>query len=303
MAILESQVGADPIKWLIEQTQARKRHSIEVQLVPSVVVESADANRCVIARAGRTGRLDSIPALRVTFQIESLRDAGVDIFCAARRGRIVVSVDDCDGPSEVPVVRITAEFNSALRRSQRKRIIRSTQSACHASLVVNVVTRRVNASRLREGQVQFKLAEPDIQRIFRQFENVPEVAVLQVAIAEPAIGSGAARGDVVINPERQVRAEASSANNRKGIRNKQVRSWHEACALNHASGLFRVPVEIAGVPESDGQVARNFAGIDCAGKGFFLRLRTQKHRWFLDETLVILRELEAVLLESFSKIV
>jgi len=133
-------------------------------------------------------------------------------------------------------------------------------------------------------------------------ENVPEVVVLQVRVAQASICARAARGNIVINPEGKIRAKTARADNREGIGHKQIGAGNIVSGL-HGLGLIGIEIKIALVTERDWDCPRDLSRIDCFRKRFFLGLRTQ-HDWILlDEYFVILWKLKAVLLEGRSEII
>src|SRR5947209_19278525 len=115
---------------------------------------------------------------------------------------------------------------------------------------------------------------------------MPDVAVFQIAVAKSAIGSGAAGGDIVIDPKRKVRTETSSADNGESVGGKEVRSWRKKTVSRDKScRLLTVPVEISLVPESNGQEARNLARVYSIGQDCLLQLRAVQHWRIFHEVL------------------
>src|SRR5271167_4523572 len=131
---------------------------------------------------------------------------------------------------------------------------------------------------------------------------VTKIVVLQVGIPQATVCSGSRRGDVVVDPERQVWSEAAGGDNREGVWHKQVRSGYISI---HRDGLrlLRVPSEIPFVPEGDGDRPGNFSWVYRFRKSFFLRLRTEHGGLLFHEHLVILGELESALFERLTEVV
>src|SRR5450755_1111761 len=130
-----------------------------------------------------------------------------------------------------------------------------------------------------------------------------EIVVFDIPISESAVGSRAARRNVVINPKRDVLPEAASADDRKRVWSKKVSPWSESVLSDDSRGLLPIQGEIPFVPKGNRQVSRNLAGIDRTRKGLLLRLCTQQDRWLLHEALVVLRKLESVLLEGLPEVI
>jgi len=246
----------------------RVSRASEILLICAVVIEGADADGSMVSRARRSRSLDSVTAFRIALEVELVVGAQVNVFRIPRhqirRGAIsgTRAIGVGDGPVKVSVVGVAAEFNSPLWRAKDKRVIRSLtlrdgaptyRTRRHGGFTEYIVAGKIRRPRLREGKVEFKLPESDVQKIRRQVKDVAEVVVFQVAITQPAIRAGSSRGDVIINPEGEIRPKTSGADDRKGVGNKQVGARNISSAGHHGCGLFRVPVEVAFVAEGDGQ--------------------------------------------------
>src|SRR5579872_2727224 len=129
VAVLEAEICTLSIERLLDGSQEGERPGSingQVQFVRTVVVEPANTNRGMVAWPRRPRSLNCIPALRVTFQIEFLGNANIDIFGVSRKecGPQSVSrigpVVNGHGPGEIIVVGISSKFNSSLRCSQNK---------------------------------------------------------------------------------------------------------------------------------------------------------------------------------------
>src|SRR5208337_1713536 len=309
---------------LVDSACERVCCASKILLICAVIVESADADGSMVSRARWTSRLDSVTAFRIAFEVELVVGAKINIFrisshegcCAAVCGIRAIGVGN--GPIKVTVVRVAAEFNSPLWRAQDKWVIRCLAlrdrhrgrgwgAACwplrYSGFTEYVVAGKIRRPRLRKGKVEFKLPEPHVQEIRRQVKDVAEVVVFQVSVSQPTIRAGSSRGNIVVNPEREIRPKTSRADDRERVRNKKVGARNISSGGHNRRGLLRVPVEVAFVTKGDGQCARDLTGIDCFGELFFLRFGAEQDGILFHEYVIVLGKLEAVLLERLTKVV
>src|SRR5215831_86815 len=119
MPVLKPEIASHSIKGFFHSCRnAGKGCAVLILLILAVVIVEAKPDRCVVARTRGTCRLDGIATLPVALQIELLRDAHINVLGTANDISRVISVDDCHGPVEIPVVGGSAEFNAALRRNE-----------------------------------------------------------------------------------------------------------------------------------------------------------------------------------------
>src|SRR5215469_646173 len=218
MPILEPKIPSDAVKGFFHSRRnAGKRRAVLILLVLSIVVVETHPDRSVITRTGWPRRLDGIATFPIALQIELLRDANVNVLGTADNVSCIVAVDDGDRPIEIPVVGRASELNAALGRAKNHWIVRGARQACDGGLAVDVIGRQIDGLCLREGQIQLELSEPYVQRILGQSDSVAQVAVLQPAVSHGPIGVGGIHGNVVVNPEREVLAEAPRTYDRERV--------------------------------------------------------------------------------------
>ena len=144
----------------------------------------------MIPRASWARSLDGIAAFRIALQVEFLGETNVNVFRTPRRSSDIASVGDGYRPIEVSIVRRAAELDASLWRPKNRRIVCGTQSARYIPFAVNVKRREIDTLCLCKGQIQFKLTEPDVQRVLRQPDAVAQIAIFEPAVSHAAIGIG-----------------------------------------------------------------------------------------------------------------
>src|SRR5215472_2435299 len=218
MPILEPKIPSDAVKGFFHSRRnAGKRRAVLILLVLSIVVVETHPDRSVITRTGWARRLDGIATFPIALQIELLRDANVNVLGTADNISRIVPVDDGDRPIEIPVVGRASELDAALGRTKDHWIVRCARQACNGRLTVDVIRRQIDGLCLREWQIELELSEPYVQRILRQSDSVAQIAVLQPAVSHGPVGIGSVDGNVIINPEREVLAEAPRTYDRERV--------------------------------------------------------------------------------------
>src|SRR5713226_8785646 len=141
MTVLEPYVPARAIVRFTDGPYKTELRTVQVLRVAAVVVERPQSDRRVIARSRWPSGLHCIAALRVALQIEALRDAHINVLGIPHRCGIVAAVRHRDRPRKIPVVRISADFNRPLRRSQHKGIVRRIAYSSRKSRVETIRSR------------------------------------------------------------------------------------------------------------------------------------------------------------------
>src|SRR6266581_1809434 len=123
LSVLETQVAADAIEGFFDGWDPWNEQAVLVLLILAVVIQESYSDGSMIARTGRTCRLDGIAAFGIALQVKLLGEANVNVLGTPRRRSDIAAVSYRNGPIEIAVVRCTSELDPALWRPKYRLIV------------------------------------------------------------------------------------------------------------------------------------------------------------------------------------